>query len=327
MELRVDYAFKFDWLQVSVFPDFVASVHSYNSLEAYLKAVYKEIKDIFPPGCVLADTGQSVKFYKMVMSVVDDGEVIAVIAAQSTEQAVMVKIPGGNDALCRYLIAHPVYSRSTTKIQRVDLALDIWEDTLSFLGFARALNDISVEFGYSSSTAGDWLNGVKGRTLYIGSRSSFCFTRWYEKSKQLMLPDAEQKYNRLEFEFKPGKVKDATDDFLRDFKSVIRDYSLGVVGKLPFQYSNFSIKAIGYLSGLDLEIISKSERRDRPELKSLAHMCVQYSNICSVISKHYDIDYNLLLQMVDIAKQSNIDDSTIKQKIYSYIKSNFTDKP
>lgn len=92
-----------------------------------------------------------------------------------------------------------------SRITRVDLAMD--DFTCPFFNVDKAV-EIYKEGGFKPvrgaspgvSTAGDWITGkdLKGRTLYIGSRSSGKFTRIYEKGKQLGDPDS--KWTRWETE-------------------------------------------------------------------------------------------------------------------------------
>ena len=55
-----------------------------------------------------------------------------------------------------------------------------------------------------TSTVGDWVQGVGGRTLYVGSRSAF-MVRLYEKYKQKGIDTAGEETIRLELEIKPYK--------------------------------------------------------------------------------------------------------------------------
>lgn len=73
-------------------------------------------------------------------------------------------------------------------------------DVLSHLGIS-----IADEFELKTSTVGDWLRGVDGRTLYVGSRKSVGFTRIYEKGKQL--PELNRPHLvRVEHEIKPKRL-------------------------------------------------------------------------------------------------------------------------
>lgn len=71
------------------------------------------------------------------------------------------------------------------RVTRKDAALDLydaeWFPVLAEVGKAYAVAhdpQLKVEF------AGDWLHRVKGRTLYIGARSSRFFIRLYEKGRK-----------------------------------------------------------------------------------------------------------------------------------------------
>jgi phage replication initiation protein len=81
------------------------------------------------------------------------------------------------------------------KLTRVDLALDFLDGEY---GVDEAL-DIHACGGFAfdgkmspkTSFAGDWLEGVDGRTLYVGKASNGKMLRVYEKGRQLGDPDSE----------------------------------------------------------------------------------------------------------------------------------------
>jgi hypothetical protein len=82
---------------------------------------------------------------------------------------------------------------------RLDSALDIDAGDRTFQRLVRIGLDVADRYGLETSHAGDWHRGIKGRTLYLGSKSSESFTRIYEKGKQMRLkvptPDAEEYYS------------------------------------------------------------------------------------------------------------------------------------
>lgn len=56
-----------------------------------------------------------------------------------------------------------------------------------------------------TATVGDWVQGVDGRTLYVGSRTSAFMIRLYEKYKQRGVDTGGDETIRLELEIKPYK--------------------------------------------------------------------------------------------------------------------------
>lgn len=59
--------------------------------------------------------------------------------------------------------------------------------------------------GLKTATVGDWVQGVDGRTLYVGSRTSAFMIRLYEKYKQRGVDTGGDETIRLELEIKPYK--------------------------------------------------------------------------------------------------------------------------
>src|SRR5208282_3273575 len=89
------------------------------------------------------------------------------------------------------------------KITRIDLAYDDFEGKVVSVDTAR---EWVKNGGFSSggcppnsTVAGDWIFGIKGRTIYIGGRSSGKVCRIYEKGKQL--GDLESPWCRVEVEW------------------------------------------------------------------------------------------------------------------------------
>lgn len=90
------------------------------------------------------------------------------------------------------------------KISRVDLAHDDFEGQLININWAtEQYNTGGFNAGGRkprSECAGDWLNGIYGRTLYIGSRAAGKLLRIYEKGKQL--GDLSSPWTRAEVEWR-----------------------------------------------------------------------------------------------------------------------------
>lgn len=87
----------------------------------------------------------------------------------------------GNDAIEGARLCRKLWPNH--RVSRVDSAIDwygegAW-DELSLLAL-----EVAVKHGVQVQHVGDFLNGVKGRTLYIGSKSSPVFVCLYEKGKQ-----------------------------------------------------------------------------------------------------------------------------------------------
>jgi len=88
------------------------------------------------------------------------------------------------------------------KITRIDLAVDFLygEHTVDeAVSMVQADQFTSCGRRPSTSVAGDWLDGVHGRTLYVGKAANGKMLRVYEKGKQL--GDLESNWVRFEVQF------------------------------------------------------------------------------------------------------------------------------
>lgn len=83
---------------------------------------------------------------------------------------------------------------------RADVCLDIDEPEV-FDSLFKVFCNISSDFRLNTNSVGDWVNNIKGRTFYIGSRQSPAFGRMYEKGKQLLSGSPD--HVRVEIECKP----------------------------------------------------------------------------------------------------------------------------
>lgn len=108
----------------------------------------------------------------------------------------------GSDFLRAYYPEHSV--------TRVDCACDtFFESPIQSVTIPEMFLDckeIAKSYRVSSSVAGDWLSGDKGRTLYLGSKKSAVQMRIYEKGKQpellhLNMPT----WVRFEMQYRPDK--------------------------------------------------------------------------------------------------------------------------
>lgn len=100
------------------------------------------------------------------------------------------------NALRDYLVMF--YPDST--LIRADVCLDIDEPDV-FQSLFNVLCAVSTKHRLNTNSVGDWVNAIKGRTFYIGSRQSPVYARLYEKGKQLL--NGSPDYCRLELECKP----------------------------------------------------------------------------------------------------------------------------
>lgn len=77
----------------------------------------------------------------------------------------------------------PVLRRWPHHVTRADVAYDV-DAPNAFETLVAECLAVADERGVSVSHAGDWHRGEKGRTVYLGARSSEVFCRVYEKGKE-----------------------------------------------------------------------------------------------------------------------------------------------
>lgn len=94
------------------------------------------------------------------------------------------------------------------RVTRADIAQD-FDDPKAWARLFKLCRAIAKEYRLQTSVAGDFLDGVQGRTLYIGAPSSAVRLRLYEKGKQL--PEANRpNWVRLELVVRPGNAEART---------------------------------------------------------------------------------------------------------------------
>jgi len=109
--------------------------------------------------------------------------------------------PGARSQDLLDFLASSSYSWEVT---RMDAALDCYD--AEWFG---VLVDVAKRWaettGLTTGVAGDWINPRRGRTFYLGSRSSRFFHRIYEKGRQLR---TDPNWIRCELEYKPQAKED-----------------------------------------------------------------------------------------------------------------------
>lgn len=89
------------------------------------------------------------------------------------------------------------------QVSRLDVAID-YTDEGSFARLSKLLIAYAKKTRLGTSVVGDWIKGIGGKTLYLGSRSSTSYLRLYEKGKQQGL-GSNPHWTRCELEVKPSK--------------------------------------------------------------------------------------------------------------------------
>lgn len=167
---------------------------------------------------------------------------------------------------------------------RVDVAHDVYEHEQTFTYVAKKAIGFAKKRGLKINQRGDWTTGgERGRTLYIGSRTSLVQLRIYEKSWH---PEADPalrttlpNWYRFEFEFKP---KD-------------KSKRLQASGYTPSQWLN-SVKWVAdicKLFDIDMEASQRLRRSDNePDFeRALRHMANQYGKVFDrLFREHVSMD-------------------------------------
>lgn len=89
------------------------------------------------------------------------------------------------------------------RVTRCDSRID-FDQADAFSLLSGAAHRVASRRGIQTRVAGDWIDKVRGRTLYVGGKSSEVQCRVYEKGKQL--PEFERPdWVRSELEWRPGR--------------------------------------------------------------------------------------------------------------------------
>lgn len=121
-------------------------------------------------------------------------------------ETVLIESSGQNARRCHRVLSDAGLPFSCS---RLDAALDLLDPPMSFEDIAALAVDIAAELNITTDTRGDWLGpnaGIKGRTLYVGARTSPIFVRIYEKGKEQGISGSG--WVRFEVEYKPNKAID-----------------------------------------------------------------------------------------------------------------------
>lgn len=144
---------------------------------------------------------------------------------------------------------------------RADVALD-FNGAKYFKKLSKDLVSLAKLKSLKTSTVGDWVQGVGGRTLYVGSRSSNFMIRLYEKYKQKGIDTGGEETIRLEMEIKPRK------------HARLESFSLTALQLISSSaiYSPIYKKYLKLTDGITMNYI----RRESDHERAFAHMILQY---------------------------------------------------
>lgn len=203
----------------------------------------------------------------------DFGQLKILYGGHSGKYGVHVIIHGGD--ACHQIVDALRAQFPDHRPTRIDVCLDFradkaW-DTLALLG-RRAARKYDIQ----TTTQGDWLEGKRGRTLYIGGRQSIFRARIYEKGHELRskgkVPDAPLDWVRVEFQVRPP----------RHNRALCATMTADQVAQSG-SWSRFICNSLGTLRVPTCRI---NTRRPKPEVvDSFEAMADQYSGVIAQIKR------------------------------------------
>ena len=199
----------------------------------------------------------------------DYGQASISYGGETGKHGVHIKITGGD--ACSDLVAYLRESFPQHRPSRIDVCLDFrgptaWDD------LKKIVVDAAAQFKVKTATSGDWLEGKRGRTLYVnprekGKEAPTFSARLYEKGHQMRaikhIPDAPLDWVRLEFEVHPPKHT--------------RHLLASMTPDQVARSSRWMRAICDALGSVDVERVKISTRRIKPPvIDSVEHMFKQY---------------------------------------------------
>ena len=166
---------------------------------------------------------------------------------------------------------------------RADIALD-FNGAKYFKKLSSDLVELAKTKNLKTSTVGDWVQGVGGRTLYVGSRTSAFMVRLYEKYKQKGVDTGGEETIRLELEIKPYKHA-RLSAFALTADQLVGSSSI---------YSPIYEKYLKLSDGITLNNLRKETSHE----SALRQMVIQYQNtLKKELEIHSGCVYSLFLSL------------------------------
>jgi DNA relaxase NicK len=145
-------------------------------------------------------------------------------------------------------------------VTRMDAALDVFDAAL-FPVLCDAAKRYAAARDMVTNLAGDWIACDRGRTFYLGSRSSRCFHRIYEKGRK---ERADPNWVRCELEYKPQSKEERVS---------------ATVLSAPQLWAMHAGPIFGECLGLDLSEVFESFPSARPKR--------DYERSCRALASQY----------------------------------------
>lgn len=242
---------RFDWYSATV--------------PAPLPVVSRSLATFFP--YVFEERVRAISRYDDAVEGVFGDERFYRLDAQSGAQTTLITSSSDN---CPSVVAAVRQMWPDHNVSRVDVCQDFTGETV-FDDVDALLVSVAVDRGIRLDQCGDWLRR-DGRTRYIGSRSSTCMVRWYEKgweqfakaaSGHESLPDDfDLTRSRLETQLRPpSRDKLAASKYTPDDVTA---------------YADWTKWAYSLLLGFELAAPLKADRKRSPHDRKMLHLAKQY---------------------------------------------------
>jgi hypothetical protein len=196
-------------------------------------------------------------------------------------------------------------------VSRLDVALDFREGPDFFNDMAEWLIDYASKNRLTVSYAGDWSQGVSGRTLYVGSRKSPVFVRLYEKGLEQLKrgnSSAPVDWVRFEAEIKPSNK--------------VAKINMSLVSPSECLGSSKLLRDFGALLGDNYAPLRVGTVRKMTDFdRTFSHLCYQYADLFKDLVEQESGDLESAMSRIlhgveaEKIKRQNIRDS-VKQ--YSF---------
>lgn len=168
--------------------------------------------------------------------------------------------------------------RDSHRVTRIDVCEDLQGSGL-FEDMSAKLQEIAKSKRVKTSVAGDWLtpDSPDGRTLYVGSPSSPCRVRLYEKGKEIAKKAFHSRgwgtpegfpidWVRLELQCRPSK-------------GVQREVSASLPLEEFWGFSAFSLEVADKLAGMNVPRVKPTKYTKNADDAVLDFMVKQYGNV------------------------------------------------
>lgn len=288
--------------------------------EAVIMAFQYIVSSLFSDCSLKYSSEQRVKSYSNVMTVVNrDAVVVALLAAPTDLEHILIQVSGGQSDLCKSIIRHDIFMKPSTWVMRVDIAYDIFESDLSYDDASKYIAEFCDNNKLAQSEQSSYTQaGQLKRTQYGGARSGYSMCRFYEKSVQIN-DTSREKWNRFEFEIKPTKEKRNKRhryDIKSDILALIDNQSLKV-----FCYSKLGVYMSEFINKTELEQLTRTEKHYSDAVNSVSYMLVQYFKKIEEVKSTHDVTLDQMLSCVVSCKELGYTDTATIESLSEFIQS------